>query len=264
MGPADQDDWKAELINVKASLGLTSPVPFAIDVFLPALPSGEIPQPVEHRIDSANARSHPVVPAPPLVEMAASNHAFQDNQITPRAEDTDFAVWADRWMTIAKHTGPSIDNIAGRVKRLVQLWKEPIPGRWERGKDSQLMGTRYRRGDLNKTRRGEHAIEYEILCRQFGGATCDGYKLLDGVNALPLVRDSGGERCANVEADMFLLGEHKGTHRLFLCEVKADSNTAWYAAVENLRQLRLLNRLVCLRAETHHWACLQTFRSRRL
>jgi len=246
MGPADQDDWKAELINVKASLGLTSPVPFAIDVFLPALPSGEIPQPVEHRIDSANARSHPVVPAPPLVEMAASNHAFQDNQITPRAEDTDFAVWADRWMTIAKHTGPSIDNIAGRVKRLVQLWKEPIPGRWERGKDSQLMGTRYRRGDLNKTRRGEHAIEYEILCR------------------LPLVRDSGGERCANVEADMFLLGEHKGTHRLFLCEVKADSNTAWYAAVENLRQLRLLNRLVCLRAETHHWACLQTFRSRRL
>ncbi len=240
IGPADQDDWKAELINVKASLGLTSSVPFAIDVFLPALPSGEIPQPVENRIDSANARSHPVVPEAALTEMPPSNHAFQDNQITTREEDTEFAVWADRWMTIAKHTGPSIDNIAGRVERLVQLWKEPIPGRWERGKDSQLMGTRYRRGNLNKTRRGEHAIEYEILCQQFGGVTCDGYKLLDGVNALPLVRDSGGGRRANVEADMFLLAEYKRTYRLFLCEVKANSNTAWYAAVENLRQLRLL------------------------
>jgi hypothetical protein len=102
------------------------------------------------------------------------------------------------------------------------------------------MGTRYRRGNLNKTRRGEHAIEYEILCQQFGDVICDGYKLLDGVNAFPLARDSRGGRRANVEADMFLLGEHKGTHRLFLCEVKADSNTAWYAAVENLRQLRLL------------------------
>jgi hypothetical protein len=239
IGPADQDDWKAELINVKASLGLTSSVPFAIDVFLPALPSGEIPQP-KHRIDSANARSHPVVPEAALTEMPSFKHAFQDNQITTREEDTEFAVWADRWMTIAKHTGPSIDAIAGQVERLVQLWKEPIPGRWERGEDSQLMGTRYRRGNRNKTRKGEHAIEYEILCRQFGSATCDGYKLLDGVNALPLVHDSGGGRRANVEADMFLLGEHEGTHRLFLCEVKADSNTAWYAAVENLRQLRLL------------------------
>jgi hypothetical protein len=240
IGPADEDDWRAELVKVKTSLGLTSSLPFAIDVFLPALPSGDIPQPVEHRIDSANPRSHAAGEAPPLIEMAAFSHAFQDNQIATRAEDTEFAMWADQWMTIAKHTGPFLDNIAGRVERLVQLWKEPIPGQWKRGKDSQLMGPRYRRGNLDKTRQGEHAIEYEILVRQFGGVTFDGYKLLDGVNALPLVRDSGGGRRANVEADMFLLGEHKGTHRLFLCEVKESSNTAWFAAVENLRQLRLL------------------------
>jgi hypothetical protein len=240
IGPADEDDWRAELVKVKTSLGLTSSLPFAIDVFLPALPSGDIPQPVEHRIDSANPRSHAAGEAPALIEMAAFSHAFQDNQIATRAEDTEFAIWADQWMTIAKHTGPFLDNIAGRVERLVQLWKEPIPGQWKRGKDSQLMGPRYRRGNLDKTRQGEHAIEYEILVRQFGGVTFDGYKLLDGVNALPLVRDSGGGRRANVEADMFLLGEHKGTHRLFLCEVKESSNTAWFAAVENLRQLRLL------------------------
>jgi hypothetical protein len=69
---------------------------------------------------------HPVVPECPLIEMPAFNHAFQDTKITTRAEDTEFAVWADRWMTMAKHTGPSIDNIAGRVERLVQLWKELV------------------------------------------------------------------------------------------------------------------------------------------
>ena len=66
-----------ELINVKASLGLRSSVPFAIDVFLPALPSGELPQPVEHRIDSADARSHPVVPEAALIEMAPLTTLFK-------------------------------------------------------------------------------------------------------------------------------------------------------------------------------------------
>lgn len=40
IGPADEDAWKAELKKVKASLGLTSKVPFTIDLFLPALTSG--------------------------------------------------------------------------------------------------------------------------------------------------------------------------------------------------------------------------------
>jgi hypothetical protein len=39
---------------------------------------------------------------------------------------------------------------------------------------------------------------------------------------------------------MFLLTEHGDGYRLFLCEVKADSNNAWHAAVENLRQMLLL------------------------
>ena len=41
IGPADHDAWDGELQKVKASLGLTSKVPFAIDLFLPALTSGE-------------------------------------------------------------------------------------------------------------------------------------------------------------------------------------------------------------------------------
>jgi len=41
IGPTDEDAWKVELQKVKASLGLTSNVPFAIDLFLPALTSGD-------------------------------------------------------------------------------------------------------------------------------------------------------------------------------------------------------------------------------
>lgn len=41
IGPTDYDAWKAELQKMKASLGLTSSVPFAIDLFLPALTSGD-------------------------------------------------------------------------------------------------------------------------------------------------------------------------------------------------------------------------------
>ena len=67
-----------------------------------------------------------------------------------------------------------------------------------------------------------------------------GNKLLDGVNALPLVRDAGGARRTNVEADMFLLARCEGAYRLFICEVKAASDNAWYATIESLRQLRLL------------------------
>ena len=39
IGPADRNAWNAELQKVKACLGLTSVVPFTIDLFLPALTS---------------------------------------------------------------------------------------------------------------------------------------------------------------------------------------------------------------------------------
>lgn len=67
------------------------------------------------------------------------------------------------------------------------------------------MGRRYRRGDIDAPHRGEHRIEHDILCRSFDSVTCFGNRLIDGVNALPLVRDAGGARRANVEADKYLL-----------------------------------------------------------
>jgi hypothetical protein len=242
IGPANHDAWTVELKRVKAALGLTSTAPFAIDLFLPALFPEKIPQLVEPCKES--------IAIPSQVEIAVGSRAVgypsvnarQDRRetVTTCQDETAFAMWADRWMTIARHSGPSIGDATRRIDQLAELWKEPIPGRWERGADSQLMGGRYRRSNLHTARRGEHVIEYEILHQHFERIMCAGYNLIDGINALPLVCDSGGGRRANVEADLLLLGERSGNYRLFLCEVKVESNNAWYAAVESLRQLRLL------------------------
>lgn len=150
-----------------------------------------------------------------------------------------FAEWANRWMNIAKYEGSRVPDVPERIERLSQLWQEPIPGSWQRGVDPQLYANRYRRRDIFAPHQGERKTEHAILHEHFERLSCFGNKVLDGVNALPLARDETGGRKANVEADILLLTEGDGSHRLFLCEVKEKSNNAWYAAVENLRQLRL-------------------------
>ena len=242
IGPANREDWTVELEKVKAALGLTSNVPFAIDLFLPALLPGKPSEPIEPCGESITLPSLPDAAEASLAAVFSSKDVSQHRRatLTTCQDETSFAVWADRWMAIARHSGPSIVDVMRRIDQLVRLWKDPIPGRWERVADSQLMGGRYRRGNLHTTRRGEHLIEYEILHQHFQRITCEGYNLIDGINALPLVCDSGGGRRANVEADMLLLGKRSGNFRLFLCEVKVESNNAWYATVESLRQLKLL------------------------
>ena len=44
-----------------------------------------------------------------------------------------------------------------------------------------------------------------------------------------------------MEGDLFLLTANAGNYRLVMCEVKHSANNCWYAAVESLRQLRLLH-----------------------
>ena len=115
-----------------------------------------------------------------------------------------------------------------------------IPGRWQRAIDSQLLGSRYRRGDISAPHAGEHTIEHQLLVERFGEVRVLGGTLIDGVNAFPLACDfAGGGRRGNVEADMLLAVQSAGGHRLVLCEVKANANDPWYAAVELLRQMRL-------------------------
>jgi hypothetical protein len=237
IGPADHVAWNAELQKVRGALGLTSKVPFTIDLFLPALASGDSTQCPDVGDDNVMADGSSVPAGSSSDESVCSS---QNEQATLSSESDTFSAWANRWMVLAQYDGPFVPNISERVERLVRCWREPIPGEWLRDVDPQLMGSRYRRGDIDAPNRGEHRIEHDILCRSFDSVTCFGNKVIDGINALPLARDAGGARRANVEADMYLLTKCDGAHRLFLCEVKADCNDAWYAAVESLRQMRLL------------------------
>jgi hypothetical protein len=133
---------------------------------------------------------------------------------------------------------------------VLSLWKEPIPPGWLRGRDPRISDRhrRYCRGNSSPQahRPAEHAIEYDVLTPSPTETPthCLGARLIDGVNAVPLTRDAGGRRRANIEADMLLLLRAAEGHRLVLAEVKVGSNNAWYAVVENLRQLRLFKESV--------------------
>lgn len=163
------------------------------------------------------------------------------------AEPT-FREWADSWMELARFTGTLLPEEDERIAKVVALWNEPIPSQWERGRDARLLGheerhLRYCRRNYraDASRRGEHAIEFELLDPSPAEreTLCFGDRLVDGVNAVPLAKDVEGGRSGNVEADMLLLVASQGGYRLLLVEVKEASNHAWFAVVENLRQMKL-------------------------
>jgi len=169
------------------------------------------------------------------------------------ASNSDFNAWARRWMELAKFSGKHLPDAEGRIASLAALWQEPIPGDgvWKRGRDERLLDPdrRYCRSNHlpESLRRGEHAIEYDVLDPSPADVTTitGGGRLVDGVNALPLTKDIlGGGRSGNVEADMLLLVRNDNAYRLLLVEVKTGSDNAWFAVVENLRQLRLFSESV--------------------
>ena len=240
IGPADYPTWLAELANGKVGLGMGSPVPCAFDVFLPALPNTDNPSDDEVAVvrqttaEPGDEQQHDL-PS----DVAPSATPTLSSELTISRTD-GFGAWAQRWMALADYPGRDVPDVDHRIEQLVEHWRADIPGEWKRGLDSQLLGPRYRRGDIASPHNGEHAIEYEILCQHFDSVSCLNGKLMDGVNALPLARDTFGGRRGNVEADLFLLIRTESAYRLAVCEVKHSSVSAWFAAVENLRQLRLL------------------------
>ena len=240
IGPTGIEEWKTEIGRVKAALGLKKEVPFMIDLFLPAVSSNGVK-------DSDAAATDPKLSVPEASPTEIrSGEAIESDHVAELPAQSichvapTFAAWDDGWMALAQYEGATLCDVSHRVEQLVSRWEALIPGSWKRSTDLQLLGPRYRRGDIDRPHRGEHEIEHQILCRRFDEVSCYGEKLLDGLNAVPLVRDSGGGRRANVEADMCLLSEQDGIYRYLICEVKANSSNAWYAAVESLRQLRLL------------------------
>jgi hypothetical protein len=165
--------------------------------------------------------------------------------VTSLPPDNSFRAWASRWMALASFTGKFVPDAESRIDELVDLWNGPVPGIWERSLETlpprlRLGRPPYSRGNAAGTRRGEHELEHEILSQISTGLTMFGFSVTDGVNAFPLVRDSGGGRDADVEADLVLLRRSDVASCGWICEVKSRADNAWFAVVENLRQLKLV------------------------
>ena len=238
-----REDWLSELGRAKFALGIDKPVPGLLELFLPALD-----------IDQDSKNEFRIADSCPS-EQLAGQHEPNEGEALARTTTTDpilppsmvnandyekFSIWRERWTALADYPGAFVPDAERRIQQGLELWNEPIPGRWQRGIDLQLLSNRYRRGDIEKPHLGEHAIEHEILISLFDGVACLGLKLVDGVNAFPLCMDIRRlARNGNVEADMLLLANDGVNHHLFLCEVKDQSDNAWYATIEALRQLKL-------------------------
>ena len=142
--------------------------------------------------------------------------------------------------------GANLTDIAGRIDRLLQFLNEPVKEEWLRGVEDKLWQEenggllRLRRGRRSASkeiahRNGERDVEFRVLGSDADKVKCLDGQLIDGVDAFPLVKDK------TIEADMLLLMQHGGgQYRLLLTEVKIDNENAWYAVIENLLQLKLL------------------------
>jgi hypothetical protein len=156
-------------------------------------------------------------------------------------EVPDFIAWWQRWEDLWVYKGVHLPDCDTRIAEILKLSQSPVPGSWKRNEDrKRLRAFRYTRSDKGRPNPGEHRIEHEILCGYFDKAVVLGAKLIDGVNALPLVKNPGNKRLGNTEADLLLLTEKPCGYQILVGEVKAKNGNAWSALVENLRQLRLL------------------------
>lgn len=237
--PTSESEWRTTLEGVHRELGLAATVPGLIEVFL----SG---RPVRDDLDGPSAgveigAGQPNEPASESgLEIVPALSPIASLQAASLNEELSFAAWCKHWERLGTFQGPILPQPEERIDRVLELWQQDIPGRWKRGIDPQLLDHRYRRGDLHRPHPGEHAIEHQILVERFGSVRLLGDTLIDGINALPLASDfADGGRRGNVEADMLLVAQSEVKFRLALCEVKADANDPWYAAVELLRQMRL-------------------------
>lgn len=153
--------------------------------------------------------------------------------------------WADKWIDLACFTGACLSDAADRIDGVLALWNEPVASEWLRGPERlHDPGQRDRRGGGNaEPNTPEWKLECEVLYPPGGRTTTSlGWTVVDGVNALPLTTNPGLGREGNVEADMLLLVKDEYSCGLQLIEVKVEADNPWYAAVENLRQLKLFSK----------------------
>lgn len=154
---------------------------------------------------------------------------------------SEFAEWAKRWIKLASYPQAEFPANERRIEQVIDLWHEPVPPGWERevGRDARLMTPKHFTREIAKGEpKKELAIEAAVLADGVPPTEFMGEPIIDGVNAVPLVKGERG--MGEVEADLVLLTGEGARRRLVVVEVKVDANHAWYAAVENLRQVKLV------------------------
>jgi hypothetical protein len=185
--------------------------------------------------------------------MAGATGANRQPPVLPSLQpryDGAFAQWAKDFMDRGRYETDTVPDVDRRIRQVVRLRDLlPCAQQWERERDDRLhdKNKRYLRGQTRSKKdgphvpRGEHLIEHTILCPDMAAerTTSLGLPLVDGINAVPLATDRSGGRSGNVEADMLLLVGEGSDWQLQLVEVKDESNNAWFAVVESLRQLML-------------------------
>jgi hypothetical protein len=150
----------------------------------------------------------------------------------------DLAEWIADWTKLAEYSKADVPDVDARIADLLDLCTVPVRPAWPRpnAEDHMWAAGPYRRRDREDPSRPERIVEHEILGsgeQMAEGRLCCGGRVVDAINAIPLTRRP------KIEADVLLLVDHGHERRLYLAEVKKDSNNAWYATVELLRQLRL-------------------------
>jgi hypothetical protein len=144
-------------------------------------------------------------------------------------------------MDLVSYTGAKLPAHEGRIEQVIALWKERVPDGWKReaGRDERLLtGKRFTRDFPKGEPKRIWQIEAAVLADGVPPIEFIGEPIIDGVNAAPLVKARSGR--GRVEADLLLLIGDGDRRRLAVVEVKVDANHAWYAAVENLRQVKLV------------------------
>jgi hypothetical protein len=143
-------------------------------------------------------------------------------------ENPKFTAWSKKWKNARKEKD---------TKRILVLWSEPLPKKWEREVWEGDLGFRKNNEGRDK---GEQLIERQLFGNENGLIFSDGnsdkrFRLKCVYQNMPLVNQKKGQ----VIADAFGLLEIGKKRRPLFIEIKTTDQNPWFALVENLQQVHL-------------------------
>jgi hypothetical protein len=153
-----------------------------------------------------------------------------------------FDSWSESWEKSKKYEGPQIPEVQvpKRIQEVLSLWNKPLPSNWIRQDWSYIKVKGYRRGDKDQDRpKPEHLLEIRLFNMTSWPVTGLGEEVtfLPVLNAVSLANQDQKQR----EVDV--LGILTFPNNRIPCSVEmkgASTNSAWFAVVENLQHLKLI------------------------